>query len=460
MNRLPPQETGSNRFQAVKQKQKKLKISIFGLGYVGCVSLGCLAKNGHNVIGVDTNETKVSFINSGKPTIVEKEIDQIINDQFQAGRISACTNGTQAVINTDVSFICVGTPPTTNGHLNLDGIYKVSEEIGKGIKEKNEFHVVVIRSTVLPGTNLEVSRIIEKASGKTCNQAFSVVSNPEFLREGTAVKDYYDPPYTIIGSGNEKAIEIMTSIYKEIGSSVIVTDIEIAELIKYVNNAFHALKVTFANEIGNICSKMGIDSHKLMDIFCKDKKLNISPYYLKPGFCYGGSCLPKDLKALRTIAHDHYLQCPVIENIETSNEVHKKGVFETIIQFEKLNVSFLGLSFKSGTDDLRCSPIIDIIEQLLGRGFNVQIFDRNVHLSKLMGANKDFIMNKIPFVSKFITDDPDSIIRDSDVVIVVNNDKSFQDILNRVPDNKIIYDLTNIDFSQRCNNSNYFGICW
>jgi len=437
-----------------------MNISIFGLGYVGCVSLGCLAKNGHNVIGVDLNNTKVDFINKGKSTIIEREIDNIISEQHKLGNISATTNGMEAVINTDVSFICVGTPSTSNGHLNLNSIFKVSEEIGKGIREKNSFHVVVIRSTVVPGTNAKVSKIIEDVSGKDCNKSFAVVSNPEFLREGSAVIDYYNPPYTLIGSNNDKAIESMNHIYEGIESPVIVTDIKIAEFIKYANNAFHALKITFANEIGNICKKMGIDSHKLMDIFCKDDKLNISSYYLKPGFSYGGSCLPKDLKALRTIAHDFYLECPVLENIERSNDLQKNVVYEQILQFNKEKVSFLGLSFKAGTDDLRGSPIIDIIEKLLGRGFDVKIFDKNVHLSQLIGSNKEYILQKIPYISKFITGDPYEIIEFSDVIVVVNKEKEFQDILEKVPGDKIIYDLVNIDFNNKERKKNYIGIGW
>jgi GDP-mannose 6-dehydrogenase len=437
-----------------------MNISIFGLGYVGCVSLGCLAKNGHNVIGVDLNNTKVDFINKGKSTIIEREIDNIISEQHKLGNISATTNGMEAVINTDVSFICVGTPSTSNGHLNLNSIFKVSEEIAKGIREKNSFHVVVIRSTVLPGTNAKVSKIIEDVSGKNCNKSFAVVSNPEFLREGSAAKDYYNPPYTLIGSNNDKAVESMKQIYEGIGSPFIITDIEIAEFIKYVNNAFHALKVAFANEIGNICSKMVIDSHKLMDIFCKDKKLNISSYYLKPGFSYGGSCLPKDLKAIKTIAHDFYIECPIIENIERSNDLQKKIVYEQILQFNKEKVGFLGLSFKSGTDDLRGSPIIDIIEQLLGKGFDVKIFDKNVRFSQLIGANKEYILKKIPYMSKFIVDDPTEIINKSDVIIVVNKEEEFSDILSKVPEDKIIYDLVNINFKNKERKKNYIGIAW
>ncbi|MBN1363349.1 MAG: UDP-glucose/GDP-mannose dehydrogenase family protein, partial [Syntrophaceae bacterium] len=312
-----------------------MNISIFGLGYVGCVSLGCLAKNGHQVIGVDLAQTKIDFISEGKPTIVEAEIDNIISEQHSLGKISATNDAIHAVKNTDVSFICVGTPSTPNGHLDLGAIYRVAGEIGKGIKEKNAFHVVVIRSTVLPNTNEKLSNIIEDVSNKKCNTDFAVVSNPEFLREGTAVKDYYNPSFTLVGSNSDTATEIMKEIYRGINAPFITTDIKIAEMIKYVNNAFHALKITFANEVGNICKKLNIDSHKLMDVFCMDTKLNLSPYYLKPGFAYGGSCLPKDLKALKTIAHDNYLECPILDSISRSNEQQVKIVTEQLLNFKK-----------------------------------------------------------------------------------------------------------------------------
>ena len=437
-----------------------MNISIFGLGYVGCVSLGCLAKNGHRVTGVDLNETKINFINEGKSPIVENEIDDIISEQHKLGNISATDNALHAVKNTDVSFICVGTPSTPNGHLDLSAIYRVSEEIGKGIKEKEGFHVVVIRSTVLPGTNEKVSKIIKEVSGKEINKEFAVVSNPEFLREGTAVKDYYNPSFTLVGTNNEEAAEKMKQIYEGIESPIIITEIKIAEIIKYINNAFHALKIVFANEIGNICKKQEIDAHKLMDIFCMDTKLNLSPYYLKSGFAYGGSCLPKDLKALKTIAHDYYLECPLLENIERSNELQIKLVYDQLIQFNKEKIGFLGLSFKAGTDDLRNSPIIDIIEQLLGKGFDVKIYDRNVHFSHLLGANREFILEKIPYISKFITNDPNEIIQNADVIIVVNKEEEFKNILNKVPEDKIIYDLVNIDFENKEKMKNYVGIAW
>ena len=437
-----------------------MNISIHGLGYVGCVSIGCLAKNGHKIIGVDLQQVKVDFINQGKSPIMENGINDLIYEQYESGNISAINDSCEAAKSTEISFICVGTPSTPEGHLNLNAIFKVAESIGKGIKERNSFHVIVIRSTVLPGTNEKVARIVEETSGKENNKDFAIVSNPEFLREGTAIADYYNPPYTLIGSDNEKAIERMKLAYDGIDAPVIVTDIKIAEIIKYVNNAFHALKVTFANEIGNICKKLEVDSHRLMEIFCMDKKLNISPYYLKSGFADGGSCLPKDLRALRTMAHDFYIECPILENIEKSNELQRKTAYDQIIGLGKEKVGFLGLSFKSDTDDLRNSPIIDIIEQLLGKGFSIKIYDRNVHLSQLVGANKEYILKKIPYISKFITDDPDEVIDNSDVIIVVNKDKEFSDILTKVPVNKIIYDLVNIDFKDKEKKENYIGIAW
>lgn len=436
-----------------------MKISIFGLGYVGCVSLGCLAKNGHNVIGVDLNSKKVDFINSGKASIVEKEIDEIIHDGYKNKRITASTNSKASVINTDISIICVGTPSTKEGHLYLGAIYKVAEEIGEALKDKETFHVILIRSTVLPGTNKKVSSIIAEKSGKECNKDFAVISNPEFLREGTAVKDYYNPAFTLIGSENEKANDIVKEMYKSIKAPLITTEIELAEIIKYVNNSFHALKITFANEIGNICKTLGIDGHKLMQIFCMDDKLNISNYYLKPGFAYGGSCLPKDLKALKTIAHDQYLECPILENIEKSNEMQKRIVLERLIDFNKRKIGFLGISFKGGTDDLRNSPIVDIIEVLIGKGYEISIFDNNVHFSKIMGANRDYILNKIPLISEFIINDSDQFIEKCEVFVVVNNSKEYADILERLDISKTIFDLVNIG-NDELKTNNYIGLSW
>lgn len=434
-----------------------MNISIFGLGYVGCVSLGCLAKNGHTVIGVDTVDNKVNLINQGKSTIIEKDIDDIIKKQFQLGHISATENYKEAVLNTEISIICVGTPSTPEGHLNLKYIYKVAEQIGGSLKEKDSFHIVVIRSTVLPGTNNTVGKIISKASGKKRNQGFTVVSNPEFLREGSAVKDYYNPAITVLGGDHEASLKTMGNVYKNVNAPIEYVEIEVAEIIKYVNNSFHALKITFANEVGNICKKLNVDSHKVMDLFCKDNHLNISPYYFKSGFAYGGSCLPKDLKGLKTIAYDNYLSSPVLNSIEESNSIQKQIAYEMILETGKRNIAILGLSFKAGTDDLRYSPIVEVAERLLGKGYQIRIFDEQVNFTKISGTNKDYIDSHIPHLSDLISDDFESVVNNSDVVVITQKDKLFINLISKYP-HKIIIDLVRITKSK--SHDNYRGICW
>jgi len=434
-----------------------MNISIFGLGYVGCVSLGCLAKNGNNVIGVDINKQKVNLINEGKATIIEKDIDKIIYEQKAKGKLYATLDYKEAVENSDVSVICVGTPSSKSGHLNLDYIYQTAEQIGKALKEKNSFHVVVIRSTVLPGTNKKVGEIITKVSCKEKNVDFAVVSNPEFLREGTAVKDYYNPAITVLGSDCEKALGIMEKIYKTVNAPIVKTDIEVAEIIKYVNNTFHALKICFANEVGNICKKMDIDSHKVMELFCKDIHLNISPYYFKPGFAYGGSCLPKDMKALKTISHDNYLLSPIIEAIHNSNENQKRIVIDMIESTGRKKIGILGLSFKQGTDDLRYSPTVDIVEYLFGKGYSVLIWDKNVEQSKLVGSNKEFIHKHIPHLAKLITDDLDKVINTSEVILITQKNEIISSFVENYP-NKIFIDVIRV--TDKINSDNYYGICW
>ena len=434
-----------------------MNISIFGLGYVGCVSLGCLAKNNHHVIGVDVNELKVNLINEGKATIIEKDIDEIIKEQRNKNRIKATLDYKYAVLSSNVSIICVGTPSTNNGHLNLDYIYQTANQIGEALGEKKSFHVVVIRSTVLPGTNKKVGEIITKVSCKEKNVDFAVVSNPEFLREGTAVKDYYNPAITVLGSDCEKALGIMEKIYKNVNAPIIKTDIKVAEIIKYVNNSFHALKICFANEVGNICKKMNIDSHKVMEVFCKDTHLNISPYYFKPGFAYGGSCLPKDMKALKTISHDNYLSSPVIEAIHNSNENQKRIVIDMIESTGRKKIGILGLSFKKGTDDLRYSPTVDIVEYLYGKGYEIRIWDIKVHQSKLFGSNKEYIKMHIPHLAKLIIDDLDGVINNSEVILITQKIDVISSFVEKYP-NKIFIDVIRI--TDKINNDNYYGVCW
>ena len=435
-----------------------MRISIFGMGYVGCVGAACCAKLGHHVVGVDVSAHKVELINSGRPTIIEKDIEELVKAAHDEEKLEATTDVAYAVQNSEISFIAVGTPSSKEGHLNLDYIYKVAAQIGEALKDKAEFHIVAVRSTVLPGTNERIGRILEETSGKKRDEAFTVVSNPEFLREGTAVHDYLNPPLTLVGADNEAAMEKMRQLYKDLPGEFIATDIRVAEMMKYVNNTYHALKIVFGNEVGNICKALDIDSHKVMEIFCKDKQLNISPYYFKPGFAYGGSCLPKDSKALRTLARDYYVDVPVINSIEESNEIQKKNAVSLIMDKGKRKVGILGLSFKAGTDDLRCSPIVDVVEVLLGKGFELRIYDKNVKLSEITGTNKDFIMAKIPHLQHFVYDDLDKVVRESDVLVITNKEAEFDSLLQKYP-GKIIVDLVRawkeVDYA-----GNYEGISW
>ena len=433
-----------------------MNISIFGLGYVGCVSLGCLAQNGFTVIGVDVNSHKVELINNGLPTIIEKEIDEIIKEQFIKKRISATTDFRKAVRDTDVSIICVGTPSTKEGHLNLKYIYKVAAEIGEEIKEKGKFHTIVIRSTVLPGTNQKIGEIVEQVSEKKRNIDFGIVSNPEFLREGSAVADYYNPAITVLGSDNENCLDIMAEVYHKINAPIQRVSIKEAEIIKYVNNSFHALKISFANEVGNICKELNIDSRKVMQLFCKDDQLNISPYYFKPGFAYGGSCLPKDLKGLKTLSHDNYITSPIIEAIENSNNNQKRAAISLIESQKRKNIGILGLSFKAGTDDLRYSPIVEVAEYFLGKGYSIKIYDKNVTLSKLSGTNKEYINEHIPHLSELLFERVNEVITNSELLIITHKIDGIKELIEKHNDKKFI-DLVGVYDGER---DNYEGICW
>ena len=433
-----------------------MNISIFGLGYVGCVGMGCLASQGHNIIGVDVSDKKVELINQGVPTIVEKDIDKLIMDGHKKGMVSATKDFVKAVHSSDISFICVGTPSSDNGHLDLTYIMKTAEQIGEALKEKTGFHVVVIRSTVFPGTNEKVGQLIADISGKEIDKDFAIVSNPEFLREGTAVNDYLNPPLTVIGSSSEKAVDIMKQVYEWSSAPVEIVPIGVAEMIKYVNNSYHALKVVFANEIGSICKKLNIDSHEVMRIFCMDKQLNISPYYFRPGFAYGGSCLPKDLRGLQTLAHDLYLDTPVLNAISPSNSTLIERQTEAIEKFGKKKIGVLGLSFKAGTDDMRNSPIIHIIESLHGKGFEVKIFDKNVSLSRIIGKNKSVIEERLPHLSTMLIDNMEEVTDWADVLIIANKDSKFSEIVTK-PE-QIIVDLVRVKELEKYNN--YNGLWW
>lgn len=421
-----------------------MRIAIFGLGYVGCVSAACFAKAGHTVTGVDVNPLKVDIINSGKSPIVEPGLEEYISGAVENGNLRATTNFKEAVAVSDVSLICVGTPSKKNGSLNLDYIFKVAEEIGEALAEVSHFHVVVIRSTVLPGTLDKVVKLVAEKSGKTAGEGFGACSNPEFLREGTALKDFYDPPYTVVGEFNKKSGDYLEQMYSMLDAPLLRTQVRVAEMVKYTNNVFHALKVAFANEIGSICKAENVDGHKLMEIFCMDTKLNLSPYYLKPGFAFGGSCLPKDVRGLSYSARSLDVDVPVISSLMRSNEMHIQRAIDMVLSHGKKKVGILGLSFKGGTDDLRESPMVNVVETLIGKGFDLHIYDRNVNLAKLFGANKEYINDKIPHISSIMVNSPEEILQHSELIIIGNKSDEFGEILRKTKSDQIVVDYVRI----------------
>ena len=435
-----------------------MNISIFGLGYVGCVGAACFASMGHKVIGVDVSPRKVELINQGRPTIIERDIEDLCLKGHESGLLSATGSADEAVAATDISFIAVGTPSSPQGHLNLDYIHAVAREIGRALRHKDTFHIVAVRSTVLPGTNERVGEIIAEESGKERNHHFAVVSNPEFLREGTSVKDFMNPPLTLVGTDCPRAEETFRELYSPLPAEFIATDIRVAEVMKYVNNTFHALKIVFGNEVGNVCKSLGIDSHKVMDIFCRDRQLNIPPYYFKPGFAYGGSCLPKDTRAFCTLARDNYIDAPVISHIAKSNDNQKQRAIELITAQGKSRIGVFGLSFKAGTDDLRCSPIVEVVESLIGKGYEIGIYDRNVKVSDLTGTNRQFILDKIPHLHHLVSDNLDAVASEADVLVITNKEKEFAELPARYP-GKIIIDLVRawdtLDYP-----GHYEGLSW
>lgn len=437
-----------------------MKINIFGLGYVGCVSAACLAKSNHLVTGIDIDKIKVNIINQGKSPIVEEGLDELINRTVSSGFLKASQT---EIPDSDISIICVGTPSNENGSLDLHYIRQVSKEIGIFIKSIDHYHVVVNRSTILPGTieNIVIP-ILESESGKKLGEDFGVCMNPEFMREGTSIYDYYNPPFTLIGSNDERSAKLLAQIYENIEAPVFFTDIKTAEMVKYTSNSFHALKVTFANEIGNICKKLNIDSHKVMEIFSKDTKLNISNYYLKPGFSFGGSCLPKDLRAITYKARELDLEIPLLNSLMQSNRQQIENAFNLISKLNKKKIGFAGLSFKAGTDDLRESPIVDLIEKLLGKGYKVSIFDREVSLAKLFGSNKRYIETAIPHISSLMKNSIEDMIESSEIIVIGKKEVAYKEpLLKAINTNGIyLFDLVRLFNNNEIPKERYEGICW
>jgi GDP-mannose 6-dehydrogenase len=438
-----------------------VKISVFGLGYVGSVSAGCLAALGHQVTGVDINPTKVEMINAGQSPVIEAQLDDLIAEGVKAGRLRAITEASSAVIASDISLICVGTPSHDNGSLNLTDVERVCEGIGQALARKGDYHVIVVRSTVLPGSIEErIIPALERSSQRQAGQDFGVAFNPEFLREGTGVHDFDHPPFTLIGQYDRRAAETVADLYADVDAPLLIVPLKVAEMVKYVNNAFHALKVAFANEIGNICKRQGTDGHQVMDIFCMDDKLNLSSYYLKPGFAFGGSCLPKDLRALLYHGHQLDLRLPVLEAILPSNELQVRQGFELIKQAGRKRVGVLGFSFKAGTDDLRESPLVELIETLVGKGYQVKVYDNNVSLARLHGANRAYIEREVPHIAELMCNSIQEVLAESEVIVIGNQAPEFRQVLQQVHKDHVVIDLVRLSKDVTQLDGRYHGICW
>jgi len=437
-------------------------ISIFGLGYVGSVTAACLAQLGHKVIGVDPNPLKVEMLKAGKSPILEHGLEEMIQASHDLGAITATSEASEAVLNSEISFVSVGTPSQRNGKLDLSHVEKVCRDIGTALRSKKSFHWIVLRSTVLPGTTENVViPVLEATSGKRAGHDFGVCFNPEFLREGTAISDFFEPPFTVLGTNHLDNLNTLRELYEWAPGELFETTSATAEMVKYVCNSFHALKVSFANEIGAICKQLSVDAEAVTKIYTSDTRLNISKAYLTPGFAFGGSCLPKDLRALTYRAKELDLKLPLLENIMPSNNEHIERAVEAILRTGKREIALLGLSFKAGTDDLRESPMVQLAKRLLGEGCQLRIWDKNVSLGQLIGSNRQFIQDTIPHIGQLLSDDLDRVIEAAEVVIVGTKAVDRQALAEKLRSHQITIDIINVGKPAEVNQmAAYAGMCW
>ncbi|SEP41866.1 nucleotide sugar dehydrogenase [Amycolatopsis saalfeldensis] len=438
-----------------------MKISVFGLGYVGCVSAACLAGRGHEVIGVDVNPVKVDLVTQGHAPVVEERIGELTAEVVTSGALRATTDVAEAIAASDVSLVCVGTPSAANGSLSTEYLERVADQIGEALARKESRHTVVFRSTMLPGTCLDLLvPILEKSSGGTAGVDFGVAVNPEFLREGSSVRDFFDPPKTVIGEIDPASGDVVARLYEGLPGDVFRVPIPVAEMTKYADNAFHGLKIGFANELGSVCRALGLDSHKVMDVFLADRKLNVSPAYLRPGFAFGGSCLPKDLRGLVYAAHRADVSVPILAHVLPSNEDHLQRAFDLVARTGKRKVGLFGLSFKPGTDDLRESPLVELAERLLGKGYDLKIYDANVSLSRLMGANREYIEGRLPHLGQLLARSVEEVLEHADVCLIGTADPA---VLAALPHGggQTLVDLVRIpDAEARRAEEGYVGLAW
>jgi len=436
-----------------------MRISIFGLGYVGAVCVGCLSQRGHDIVGVDVAQTKIDLISAGKSPIVEPGLEALLGAGVSSGRIRGTTDVAEAIEQTDLSFICVGTPSRKNGDLDLSYVESVCRQIGAQLRHKSSRHTIVIRSTILPGSIRKlVIPCLEETSGKRAGVDFGVATNPEFLRESTAIKDYDFPAMTVIGALDQTSGDLLQELYSDLDAPIIRKSVEVAELIKYTCNVWHAAKVTFANEIGNIAKAAGVDGREVMDVVCQDHKLNLSAYYMRPGFAFGGSCLPKDVRALAYRASQWDVEAPLIGSLMQSNQAQVNRAYEMVAASGSRKVGLLGLAFKAGTDDLRESPLVELAETLIGKGYDLKIFDRNVEYARVFGANKQYIEAHIPHLTSLLLKDLEQVLEHAEVIVLGNNDPAFAEAIRGLGPDKQVIDL--VGFSQIQSESQYTGICW